>query len=219
MRPWDGLIGQDELEIYRRAGYGRPPKEGRRPVVLIVDVEYNFTGDKQEPILKSITKFRNSCGEAAWDSIPKIARLLRVARSRRIPVVYTHGHEGVPGATRFEARSGTKIVRAVAPRRGDIVYRKEAASAFFGTPLVHRLIGLGVDTVVVAGCTTSGCVRATVVDAHFYQFRVVVVEECVFDRAPTPHRLNLFDMAQKYASVRSLAEVEAWLRRLPVQGD
>ncbi len=214
MQAWDGLIGADELEVYRRAGYGRLPGEGRRPAVLVVDMEYNFTGHAPEPILASITKFRNSCGEAAWRSIPKIAGLLRVARARRVPIVYTHGFPRTAGATRHEAQMGTDIVRPLAPHRGDAVYRKEAASAFFGTPLAGHLVSLGVDTVLVTGCTTSGCVRASVVDAHAYGFRTVVVEECVFDRAPTPHRLNLFDMAQKYALVRPLAHVEAWLRRL-----
>jgi maleamate amidohydrolase len=211
---WDGLIGAAELEVYRRAGYGRIRREGRRPAVLVVDMEYNFTGQKPEPILASIAKFRNSCGEAAWRSIPKIARLLRAARARRVPVVYTHGFPKKSGVTPYEARIGTDIVRQLAPRRGDAVYEKEAASAFFGTPLAGHLVGLGVDTVLVAGCTTSGCVRASVLDACSFGFRTVVVEECVFDRAPTPHRVNLFDMAQKYALVRPLARIEAWLRGL-----
>jgi len=217
MKSWERIIGKEELEVYRRAGYGRLPGEGRRPAVLVVDMEYNFTGEKPEPILKSIAKFRNSCGEAAWTSIPKIARLLRVARSRRIPIFYTHGFTKASGVTRHEARMGTDIVRQLDPRRGDVVYSKDAPSAFFGTPLAGKLVGLGVDTVLVTGCTTSGCVRATVVDAHSYRFRVIVVEDCVFDRAITPHRANLFDMAQKYAVVRSLAHVEAWLRRLPIR--
>jgi maleamate amidohydrolase len=214
MNAWDGLVGADELEVYRRAGYGHIPAEGRRPAVLVVDMEYNFTGDKPEPILSSIRKFRNSCGEIAWRSIPKIARLLRIARTRGVPIVYTHGFPQAAGATRHEARMGTDIVRELAPRRHDTVYRKAAASAFFGTPLAGHLIGLGVDTILVTGCTTSGCVRASVVDAHDYRFRTVVVEDCVFDRAPTPHRLNLFDMAQKYAVVRALSHVEEWLRRV-----
>lgn len=217
MNPWDGLLGPDELEVYRRAGYGRLRREGRRPAVLVIDMEYNFTGRKPEPILASIARFRNSCGETAWRSIPKIARLLRTARARRVPIVYTHGFPKMSGATADEGRMGTDIVRPLAPRRGDVVYEKEAASAFFGTPLAGHLVGLGVDTVLVTGCTTSGCVRASVVDACAFGFRTVVVEECVFDRAPTPHRLNLFDMAQKYALVRPLARVEAWLRRLPIR--
>jgi maleamate amidohydrolase len=219
MNAWDGLLGPDELEVYRRAGYGRLPGEGRRPAVLVIDMEYNFTGERPEPILASIAKFRNSCGETAWQSIPKIARLLRVARARGVPVAYTHGFPRSSGATRHEARIGTDIVRELAPRAGDAVYRKAAASAFLGTPLAARLVGWGVDTVLVTGCTTSGCVRASVVDAHDYGFRTIVVEECVFDRAITPHRLNLFDMAQKYAVVRPLARVEAWLRRLRARRD
>ncbi|HLW58634.1 MAG TPA: isochorismatase family protein [bacterium] len=219
MNAWNGLIGADELEVYRRAGYGRLPKEGRRPAVLVVDMEYNFTGDKPEPILSSIAKFRNSCGEIAWRSIPKIARLLRIARARGVPIVYTHGFPRTAGATRHEARRGTDIVRELAPRRHDAVYRKAAASAFFGTPLAAYLMGLRVDTLLVTGCTTSGCVRASVVDAHDYHFRTIVVEECVFDRAPTPHRINLFDMAQKYSLVRPLGHVEKWLQRVRVPHD
>ena len=93
-----------------------------------------------------------------------------------------------------------------------MLYTENPPPARFSvTPLAGHLIGLGVDTILVTGCTTSGCVRASVVDAHDYRFRTVVVEDCIFDRAPTPHRLNLFDMAQKYAVVRPFSHVEEWL--------
>ena len=90
---------------------------------------------------------------------------------------------------------------------------KRHPSAFFGTPLASYLIERGVDTLVVTGSTTSGCVRASVVDAFAYNFRVVVPHDAVYDRTPTVHKVNLFDMAQKYADVTSTDELDAELRR------
>ena len=108
---------------------------------------------------------------------------------------------------------GRDIVAEIAPRAGELVIAKAGASAFFGTHLAAHLIKRGVDTVLMAGCTTSGCVRASVIDSHDYGFRTIVVEECVFDRALVPHRANLFDMEAKYAGVESLAEVLAYLEQ------
>ena len=96
---------------------------------------------------------------------------------------------------------------AVAPRSGELVVRKQGASAFFGTGLAAWLAFRGVDTVVVAGCTTSGCVRASVVDAMQHNFRCIVATDCVGDRALGPHEANLFDMGQKYADLMTSAEV------------
>ena len=105
-----------------------------------------------------------------------------------------------------EAAPASHIVARLAPRPGEIVIRKTQASAFFGTHLGAVLTFRGVNTVVVAGCTTSGCVRATVVDAMSLNFRPVVVSDCVGDRASEPHRSNLFDMGQKYADLVAAEE-------------
>ncbi|MFD2137794.1 isochorismatase family protein [Novosphingobium resinovorum] len=106
---------------------------------------------------------------------------------------------------------GYRFVEDVAPLPGDVLLPKKHPSAFFGTPLASYLIDLGCDSVVVTGCTTSGCVRGSVVDAFAYNFRVTVPEECVYDRSPTAHAVNLFDMAYKYADVEPLAQVLAAL--------
>jgi maleamate amidohydrolase len=100
-----------------------------------------------------------------------------------------------------EHAPASQIVENLAPKAGELVMRKTSASAFFGTGLAEWLRQGDVDTVVVAGCTTSGCVRATVVDAMQFNFRTVVIEDCVGDRALEPHLANLFDMGQKYADV------------------
>jgi len=211
-RPWADLISADEIEVYRRAGYQTSYGLGTRPALLVVDVEYNFTGLRGQEHLESIAMYRNSCGSMAWDSIPSIARLLERARQAGMPVAFTHGFEG-PDTVRAPRR-GTQIVDELAPRPGELVIEKEAASAFFGTRLAANLVKWGVDTVIHTGCVTSGCVRASVVDGAAYGFKNAIVEECVFDRAVTPHLLNLFDMDAKYGDVMSLESVEMYLELL-----
>lgn len=217
MPAWTGLISDAELEVYRRAGYQQRFGLGERPALLIIDVEYNFTGDVDEPILDSIAKYANSCGEMAWQAIPHIASLLDLARALSLPIAYSHGREDAD--TVQMPRLGTAIVDEIAPRPGELVIAKSAASAFFGTSLVSFLIENRVDTVVHTGCVTSGCVRASVVDAASYGFKNAIVEECVFDRALTPHQANLFDMDAKYGDVISLAEATTYLRGLSTDTD
>lgn len=211
-RPWDGLIPPDEIEVYRRAGYQRRYGLGRKPALLVVDVEYNFTGLRREPLLESIARYRNSCGPMAWQAIPSIARVLAIARDRSIPVAFTHGV--LRSDSVISPRIGTDIVDELAPRTGELVLAKEGASAFFGTSLVRHLVEWGVDTIIHTGCVTSGCVRASVVDAAAYGFKNAIVEECVFDRARVPHLANLFDMDAKYGDVMSLEDIETYLAEL-----
>jgi nicotinamidase-related amidase len=228
-RPWESLIPEHEQAVYRAAGYGKRGTWGERPALLVVDVNYNFTGDRPEPILESIKRFRNSCGEIAWEVVPKIAALLEHARAHGVPVFYsTQGYRpdalGVGSwgqknsrattASEEALRIGTEIVKEIAPLPDEIVVRKDKPSAFFGTALMSHLNARSIDTVIIAGTTTSGCVRATAVDAFSYNYRVVVVEDCVFDRGQTPHRLNLFDLDSKYADVVPAKEVMAYFERL-----
>lgn len=210
MAVWDGLVGPEEREVYRKAGYGRPRPPGRRPALVVVDVEYNFAGESPQPILAAIEAFSDSCGEYAWASIPFIRGLLERCRAAGLPICYTHGRPPKPGVV----DRGTTIVAEVAPQADDLVLAKAAPSAFFGTHLTSYLIAQGVDTLIVTGATTSGCVRATVIDSHSYRFRTIVPIEAVFDRAETPHRVNLFDMAMKYATVMPVRDVEAYIAEI-----
>ena len=211
--PWSGILSPEEVQVYDRLGYWRTSRDpGVAPALVLVDLENNFTGDRPEPALESIRRYRYSCGQHAWESLPHIRRLLDASRAAGLPVIYTHGADDPVDATPDERRNGREIVELVAPAAGERVFEKRAASAFYAGGFLPHLIHAHVDTLLVCGCTTSGCVRATVVDGASHGFRTVVVAECVFDRAELPHRVNLFDMAAKYAAVWSLADTLEWLR-------
>jgi nicotinamidase-related amidase len=204
---------------------------GKRPAVLVIDVNVAFCGDRPEPILESIKRWRNSCGLEAWAAGEKIATLLHAARARRVPVIYTTALDTRPdgfGTGRSPARNsrrkedletepegGNEIHPPIAPKAQDLIIRKTRPSAFFGTPLVTHLIDLQVDTLLVAGTTTSGCVRASVVDAFSYDYYLAVIEDCVFDRTEAAHAINLFDMQQKYADVIDLDAGLRYLEDIP----
>jgi maleamate amidohydrolase len=218
---WDDLFSAEELAVRAAGGYAARVGMGERPAVLVIDVVYGFTGDKGDDHLASVAKFRTSCGPAAWIAIPHIQRLLATARDHGLPIIYTRALRLPPeirGTLRPkksrsnvdtpEARArGNEFTAEIAPHQGDIVVEKTTASAFFQTPLLAHLQMVRADHVIVAGTSTSGCVRATVYDAFAYKFGVTVVEECVFDRFPTSHKVNLFDMDSKFGDVEPLDAV------------
>ncbi len=229
-RIWDDVVPERDREVFAAAGYGARGGFPRRPALVVVDVTYDFCGDRPEPILESIQRFRNSCGEAAWEAMPYLQRLVETARARGVPVIYTHArpranavraggwarkNSRVLEPTEISQRIGNDIVAEIAPRPGDIVIQKDKPSAFYGTALLSYLIAMGCDGVIVTGTTTSGCVRGTVIDAFSNNFAVSVVEECCFDRLIVSHKINLFDMHGKYADVVTTDETIAYLQSLP----
>jgi maleamate amidohydrolase len=115
--------------------------------------------------------------------------------------------------TLTDSSPASRVIEELEPRSGEYVLRKTQASAFFGTDLAAYLIYRGVDTLFIAGCTTSGCVRASVVDAISHNLRPIVVVDCVGDRAEAPHQANLFDIGQKYADLMSADEAAGRLQR------
>lgn len=220
-QPWDGVVSSEEIRRYEAAGFGRPTGFGTRPALLIIDVQYRTTGTSRMPFWEAIEEFKTSCGEVAWDAVAQIEPLLHRFRQAGHPVLYPHvapkmSYDGgrlgqkVPEIMNI-ARRGYDFVEAIAPLEGDVLLPKKHPSAFFGTPLISYLIDRRIDTLVVTGCSTSGCVRGTVVDGFALNFRVTVPAECVYDRSPVAHAVNLFDMAYKYADVRPVAEVMALL--------
>ncbi len=223
---WRDVIGERDREIYAAAGYGRPLTPGDRPVLLVVDVTYGFVGRERAPILESIATYPNSCGEAGWDAVEVIERLLPPIRALGRPVVYSAGFAqlGIRGVGLWADKhprashapgDANEIPPSIAPRPGeDVLLPKTKPSLFHGTPLLELLIRAGADTLVVTGGTTSGCIRATVLDAFSYNFPVVVVEDGVFDRGELSHAVNLWDMDQNYANVLPADDVLRYLEAL-----
>jgi len=226
-RIWEPFLTEQDrahvaLSRDRRVGFGRAP------ALVFIDLYRWVFGDQPRPLLEAIKTWPGSCGLAAWEAVPHLQRLLGVAREVGLPVVHitgledsgmlgwgeaAHGGAGRGPSTEERRRGRYDIIPQVAPIPGEVVLRKTSPSAFNGTPLLAHLNYLGVDTLIVGGESTSGCVRASVVDGCSYRFKVIVVEECVFDRHQAAHAMNLFDMHQKYADVLSLADVEAHLRQ------
>jgi maleamate amidohydrolase len=197
-----------DIEVYDRQGFGNKAGLGKRPALLIVDFVVGFCDPAQFG------------GGNIASAVAQTKILLEAVRSRDLPVAYTrivYADDGadagamslkVPGLLAFtETNPIGAVVDDLAPRAGEYIVRKTQPSAFFGTGLAAWLVAKGADSVIVTGATTSGCVRASVVDAMSHNFRTVVATDCVGDRALGPHEANLFDMGQKYADLMTNEEI------------
>lgn len=232
-RVWDDFLTERDREVFALSGYGKRGGFGTRPALFVIDVQYNFCGDEPgQSIADGLKQYRTHCGEAGWKAVPHIERLLKLARERNLPVFYTQSERradladsGVQVGKNFrgtektivEGTHATQTVAPLAPQPQDIMIGKRKPSAFFGTIFMSHLNHLDVDTLIMTGCTTSGCLRATTVDAYSYNFKVVIPEETAFDRFEASHAINLFDMNCKYADVIPTDEVATWLESLPVR--
>lgn len=228
-RIWDAFLTDRDKQVFAKSGYGRRAGFGARPALMVIDVNYNFCGDRPEPILDSMDRWPHSCGEDAWAGIAVIAGLLGVFRAKGLPVIYSTNDYRSDGfdlggwslkTTRMKedlerGADGNAIVADIAPGDRDLVIYKQKPSPFHGTPLVDYLVKLGADGLVFTGTTTSGCVRAAVIDAFSYNFRCTVVEDGCFDRSTASHAINLCDMNAKYGDVVGSGEVAAYAESLP----
>ena len=207
-------MAEDKRSIYKRSGLGHRIGYGKHPALLVIDMQIGFTAPEKSPLAGNLDP-----------QVAAIKRLLAAARKAGAPVVFTVvGYDPqIPGdgglwpekaPTLLELKLGSDLVK-LDPRLqrmpDELLLIKKYASAFLGTPLASTLVSRGVDTAVVVGCTTSGCVRATVMDALAHGFRPIVPEEAVGDRAQEPHDANLFDIDSKYGDVVPLAEALAYL--------
>lgn len=205
----------DEEEIYRRQTFGTATGFGKAPTLLIVDFVNGFV----DPEILG--------GGNIADAVTATVPLLSFFRERKLPVIFTrivYADDGsdagvwcekVPRLRDLtEEAAASQVVSQLAPRPHEFVLRKTQASAFFGTHLSGVLIAKGIDTLIITGCTTSGCVRASVIDAMSYNFRPIVVSDCVGDRAIGPHEANLFDIRNKYADLMTASEVMEGLAKI-----
>jgi N-formylmaleamate deformylase len=212
-----GHYGRQTDGTYERAGFGAPVRRGSRPAIVVVDLTRGFTEDAYPS------------GADLTEVVAATARLIEAGRPAGIPVVftaiaYTRAEAAGTSVTWLDKAQGMRALIedtdavAVDPRLprepSDLLVVKKGASAYFGTSLASALVGLGCDTVLLCGATTSGCVRATAVDAVQSGFSVLVPRECVGDRAQGPHEASLFDIQAKYGDVVDLTEAVEYLNRL-----
>lgn|SRR5690606_13692921 len=210
-RIWDDLITQREKDLYMKTGFGRESGIGDRCALLVIDAQSRTIGSKPLPIEEAIKEYPTSCGEYAWQALPQIKALVDFFHEKNWPifypyVAYKNDYDQGQFGTKVSAvmnvpAEGYNFPDIIAPKNGAIKVAKYHPSAFFGTSLNSYLIGQKIDTLIVTGATTSGCVRGTVVDGSSLNYKVIVVEDAVFDRVPSSHAVNLFDMASKYADV------------------
>ena len=216
---WRDVVSPETLKVYEP--YRREVFVGPRAALLAIDL-YNFVyrGDPAKYPHELVDRYPNACGKYAWDAVEPTKRLFAACRTANLPILYVTGSVRKGRVRSTNRQTGydvgdemMNIHPAFAPRDGDIVIRKERASAFHSTPLIAHLTRLGVSSLVVCGESTSGCVRASVVDAYSNGYHVTVAEECVFDRSELSHKVNLFDMHHKYADVMALDDIVSHLNR------
>jgi maleamate amidohydrolase len=212
---WKDVIDADTIQIYQ--AYRRKIYVGDNPAVLAIDLYNKAYRGGDRPVKEVDREFSGSCGEHAWKAMAPTQALFAAARRAGVPIIYTTRHVDTGGVHSTNRNIGREtgdtygIKAELAPAPGELVIYKERASAFFGTPLIAHLQQKRIDSLIICGESTSGCVRASTVDAYSYGFHNVVVEECTYDRSLITHKVNLFDLHHKYADVMHIEEVLAHL--------
>jgi nicotinamidase-related amidase len=212
---WKDVVPPDVIEVYKQ--YVRDVLVGPSPALVAIDLyELAYQGGAKPPVELQGT-YPSSCGSYAHAAIEPTKKLFAAARSAGLPIFYSTADtrtDSVPGKVTPTKRPGTPtdapsyaIRPEWKPQPGDVVITKQRASAFYGTPLLAHLTQLGIRTVIICGESTSGCVRASAIDAYSNGFHVVLAEECCFDRSLISHKINLFDMHHKYADVMHIDQI------------
>jgi len=207
---------EETFDFYIKKGLGGRVGFGKRPALLVIDMIRGFT-DVSSALASNMD-----------DQIEAINQLLDLARTRQVPIIFsTVAYDAglqeagiwirkIPSAKLLvEGSEWVEVDERLHRRPNEMVLVKKYASCFFGTDLASRLMNRNIDTLLITGCTTSGCVRATSVDSCSYGLHTIIVQEAVGDRAELPHIANLFDIDAKYGDVVSLEEALGYLNSLP----
>jgi nicotinamidase-related amidase len=216
---WKDVIPEADLQLY--AGWRRETFVGPRSALLAIDLyDLVYRGGAHPPIDLN-EHYPNTCGIFAHRTIEPTKRLFAAARRAGLSIFFctqetrpNNRPKGAVSTRNQRPRSGPDgyaIYHEFTPEPSDVVIWKQRASAFQGTPLFSHLSILGIQSLIVCGESTSGCVRASVVDAYSNGFHISLVEECTFDRAELTHKVNLFDLHHKYADVMHIDEIVAHL--------
>ncbi len=214
---WDDLLSEQDERVISKAGYDEAGASswesrglGENPMVLVIDMQRLVVGE-DEPILDAVEQYRTAMGEIAWNAIEEIEPFLEFVRDRGLPVTYTRV---IPSSYDDPDHEDLDVIEPVAPEPEDTVIDKSYASAFYGTDLLSRLVRGDHDSVIIVGNSTSGCVRATTVDAQQHGFDVILPQECLFDRIEASHKIGLLDLWMKYAEVQERTEVEEYVESI-----
>lgn len=225
-RIWDDALTPEDRIVIEKGGYGKSRGLGSSPIIVIIDPQYNYVGE-DKPIEQQLDNWPSGGGSKAWKAIRNIQLLKETAASCNIPVMYTRNVQkktlsfdsfGLKAdrdnSKYMDGRPEAQIVKELEPSESELVVDKAYASAFFGTPLISYLIKMRVDSLVLVGGSTSGCVRASAVDAVTHNFNVAVVEDCVYDRIELSHKAALLDLWMKYCDVLPLRDIQQYLQQL-----
>ncbi|MFU2016066.1 isochorismatase family protein [Peribacillus butanolivorans] len=208
MEIWEDVLDEEDRKRFLKSKMGGTRGFGKKPALLIVDMTYGFTD----------SKFRLGHTETGYPAVEATAHLLKKARDKKLPIFFTkpfsESHQSGIGLWKGgeeKSEEENTIVDQIIPMANEVILQKRRPSAFFGTSLVDMLIYYGIDCLIITGLTTSGCVRASVVDAFSYNYKVIVPEECVGDRSQISHKTSLMDIHMKYGDVLPLDEVTKWM--------
>lgn len=216
-RIWEDLLSEQDKQVIRKAGYDKEGASswesrglGENPLVLVIDMQRLIVGE-DIPIVEAVEEYRTAMGSLAWDAIDHIEPFLDFARDLELPVAYSRV---IPSSYDDPDHPDLDIVDPIAPKPDETVIDKSYASVFFNTDLNERLDAGGHDSLIIVGNSTSGCVRATAVDAKQHGYGVVLPQECIFDRIEASHKIGLLDLWMKYAEVLETSEVRDWVDTL-----
>lgn len=223
---WEDLLSETDRLVIEKGGYGKRRGLGKKPLLMIIDVQYNYVGE-DKPIVEQLDRWPSGGGAPAWRAIRNIQKVREVAAQAGIPIFFSRNVQKKTLAfdsfstktsrdqTKYlDGRPETQIVKELEPRENELVIDKSYASVFYGTPLQSYLVKLGIDTLIIVGGSTSGCCRATAVDAVTRNYNVAVVEDCVYDRIELSHKASLLDLWMKYCDVVSSSEIIEYLNSL-----
>lgn len=229
-RPWEDMLTEVDRMVIQKGGYGKKRGLGKKPALVIIDIQHNYVGANL-PIADQLETWPSGGGSKAWEAIEKIKKMKKLSDQLNIPTIYTRNVQKKTinfdsfavkaerdNSKYIDGRPEAQIVSELEPESKDLVVDKSYASAFFGTPLISYLVKMGVDTLIIVGGSTSGCVRATAVDAVTHNFNVAVVEDCVYDRIELSHKAGLLDLWMKYCDVSPSEEIYDYLKQFQEGG-
>lgn len=221
-RPWEDMLTETDKIVIEKGGYGQSRGLGKRPLLVIIDAQLNYIG-ADKPIAEQLDEWPSGGGDIAWKGIRKIQELKEQAASLGFPVLYTRNvqkktlqFDSFSTKTKrdqskyIDGNPAADILECLAPSDSDIVMDKSYASAFFGTPLISYLVKMQIDSLIIVGGSTSGCVRATAIDAVTHNYNVAVIEDAVFDRIELSHKASLLDLWMKYCDVLTSNEISGY---------